>query len=175
MEVGDRVVTMHGMVTSKGRGAGTPSTVRPIMTDANDTKPGTGYESSGTDHEPQTDGGLSRRRFMGAAAALSALPALSSRSANATASIEGRTGGHGATRTDIESGAPVDSSMEVKEILTDETEISIAGYHYDDEDSEVEISVFSCMITSRLNCSPERARELAAALELAADEAEGDR
>jgi hypothetical protein len=42
---------------------------------ANEPTPGNGKEPSGTDSELQTDGGVSRRVFLGAAATLSALPA----------------------------------------------------------------------------------------------------
>lgn len=164
---------MESVTAEVGQGAETPSTVRPYIMDANDTTPSEGNER--TDHEPQTDGGT-RRQFLGAAAtaaALTALPTGGSAQAEEHPKVKDVESHTGATRTQIESGLPVDSSMEVKEILTDETEISITGYRYDDEPSEVEISIFSCMITSRLNCSPERARELADELQLAAAAAEG--
>ncbi|MCQ4334820.1 hypothetical protein KM295_15300 [Natronomonas sp. F2-12] len=43
---------------------------------ANESTPSNGQEASGTEHEPQTDGGVSRRVFLGAAAAVSTLSAV---------------------------------------------------------------------------------------------------
>lgn len=64
---------------------------------ANESTPSTGKEASGTDHELHTDGGVSRRVFLGAAAALSALPAVGG------ATAAGDTGGDGSARTADES------------------------------------------------------------------------
>jgi|GEM_PF-885934 hypothetical protein len=60
---------------------------------ANDDTPSTGKEASGTDYEIHTDGGVSRRVFLAAAATLGGLPALGGTAAGSTDDDEGaRTG-----------------------------------------------------------------------------------
>ena len=75
---------------------------------ANDPTPSSGKEASGTECELQTDGGVSRRVFLGAAAALSALPVV----------------GGSAAATDSESDEDVQEDSEEPDTLN-------AGFHAD--------------------------------------------
>lgn len=147
---------------------------------ANDDTPSMGKEpAERNDYEPQADGGMARRVFLGAAAAVSVLPvvggtASAQEGAEAADSpdTEVHSGEHGSEHTTVESGDAVFGTVQVHEMLDEETKITVHGYSYDDEPGEVEcdISVNGAGVT--LGFGPDRARKLAEELTIAADAAE---
>jgi hypothetical protein len=127
-------------------------------------------KTDGTD-ESIDDSTVSRRQFLGAAAAAAALPvATNEGAAFPEPTIE--SDDTGCTRTSIPSGSPVFGAVNITEELSEESSISVSGYWYDDQPGEVEckVGVGSAHVT--LSFSPDRAHELAAEFEQAALAAE---
>lgn len=84
-----------------------------------------------------------RRRFLGAAAAAAALTT-GSGSATANQSDDGDAdvyGEYGAVNKDIGTTGPMHGDVWIPEARTDEAEITVTGYAYDDEPSQVECSL----------------------------------
>lgn len=140
---------------------------------ANEDTPSTGKEpTESIDHEPQTDRGVSRRRFLGAAAGLSALPVVTSTEV-AAFRLDVSTDDYGSTRTSVQPGEPVFGAVEIGEMVDEESDISVSGYSYDDEEpSQVECTVNVGGAHVVLSFSPPRAHEFAEELTLAATAAE---
>lgn len=140
---------------------------------ANDDTPSTDKEpTESTDHELHTDGGVSRRRFLSAAAALGALPVASGTGA-AASRLDVSSDDYGSTRTSVQPGEPVFGAVEIAEMVDEESDISVSGYAYDDQEpSQVECTVKVGGAHVVLNFSPERAHEFAEELTLAATAAE---
>lgn len=148
---------------------------------ADRTQPPKGASDGSTDAESYD---TSRRAFLGAAAALSATIA-SSGTATATEekSDEGDTrprvdvshGDYGSSRASVEAGEPVRGFLDLAEFDDEDSSIKVNGYHYDDaEPNAVEIHAGVGPASLTLDCSPERALELAEELTLAAEHAWGD-
>jgi hypothetical protein len=118
-----------------------------------------------------------RRAFVAGLAALGLLPN-AVRGAGARVSsdrVELTHGEHGTTCASVEPGSPMYGSVEINEFDDWETEISVAGYGYDDEDPdhvEMKATVDGASVT--FSCSPERAREFADELRTAAKYAEAN-
>jgi len=142
---------------------------------ANDDTPSTGKEpAESIDDELQTDGGVSRRQFLGAAAALAALPAASGTGA-AASRIEVSSDDYESTRASVQPGEPVFGAVHLGEMVDEESDISVSGYAYDDEEpSQVECTVNVGGAHVVLGFSPERAHEFAEELTLAAAAAQKD-
>lgn len=168
-----------------GRGGPTPSTVLPTeLTAMNDRSPQTKDATESSKESESTD--TSRRAFLGAAAALSALPAFGG---TATATDEetddsgsqprvevshGDHGENGPSHASVESGDSIRGFLSLGELDDDESSFSVNGYHYEDEPGDVEIYSNIGCVSITYNCTPERALELAEELTLAAEHAWGD-
>lgn len=73
----------------------------------------------------------------------------------------------------MQSGEPVFGAVEIREIVDEESDISVSGYAYDDEEpSQVECTVNVGGAHVVLSFSPERAHEFAEELTLAATAAQ---
>jgi len=141
----------------------------PTHSTASDTSDG---QDESIDYELHTDGGGSRRRFLGAAAALAALPVVSGTGA-AASRLDISSDDYGSTRTSVQPGKPVFGAVEIGEIVDEESDISVSGYAYDDEEpSQVECTVNVGGAHVVLSFSPARAHEFAEELTLAATAAE---
>lgn len=120
----------------------------------------------------------SRRQFLGAAAALAALPAASTKAS--AARVDSSTDDLGNTRHDVEPGEPVFGIVDLHGQVDDGARLSVSGFAYPDDDGDescVECNVGIGNASVTLNLSPGRAREFAEELQLAAKAAEqgGDR
>lgn len=147
----------------------------------NEKSPSTGQEGSGSTDTEQIDSGVSRRHILAGLAALGLLPGVVGRT-NARVSsqrIEVTNGEHGTARASIDPGSPMYGSIEISELHDCKSEVSVAGYGYDDEEPDhVEMRVTFNGASVSLSCSPERARELADELRTAAnyaDSSQGDK
>lgn len=109
----------------------------------------------------------SRRRFLGAAA-LGLLPAPVDE-----VEAEISQSDWGCSRAQIEPGAPVYGSVRLPEFQEPESTIRVTGYRYDDDRGEVEIVGDVNGVHMSFGCSPDRARELASELVVAAGHADG--
>jgi hypothetical protein len=115
--------------------------------------------------------GVARRHVLAAIAALSTI-ALSGKTSAAEASREVEvTESEFGSRIDIESGEPVWSDALIL-CEGDDAEIDISGHHHPDGVANVEFTAYNGAVSLTLGLSPERARELAEDLQLAADHAE---
>jgi hypothetical protein len=117
------------------------------------------------------DSGMDRRRVLAALAALAGL-FISGRATAADSSreIEVTQSGPG-SKMDIESGDPVWSDAIIK-CEGDDAKISISGTNRPNGESNVEFTAYNGVLTLWLGLSPQRAREVAEDLRLAADHAE---
>lgn len=114
---------------------------------------------------------MKRRTFLGAAAALEFLSTASPASGAEVAGVtEDQNLGAGSAKLDT--GEPVWSVLEIQQVPDEEATISLEGYWYDDEPPQVEVRINSGPASHVLNMGTERARDLAADLEKAADQAE---
>lgn len=125
---------------------------------ANESKPGSGQESSG-------ESSTTRRTFLGAAAALAALPA----TAEATGASEGSEAA-GAHQFSIGDHSDIWTSFELGEVLDEDAAISVAAYHYADGDEphQVEMTMRGAWGSFWWNLTPTQALELSADLQHAA-------
>jgi hypothetical protein len=85
---------------------------------------------------------------------------------------ETRSGDYGSAKTTVESGDPVFGAIHFNEVVDDEAHTSISAYSYVDEPDQVECRIGVSGTAVTLSFDPDRARELAAELEAAADAAE---
>jgi len=118
-----------------------------------------------------------RRAFVASLAALGLLPAVAEQANGHVDAdrVDVTCSEHGTTRADVAPGSPVFGSVEIGVFDDRETRISVAGYGYDDEESDIiEMRAVLGGASVTLSCSPERARELAAELRTAADHADGN-
>jgi hypothetical protein len=143
--------------------------------DASESEFREGHESSGTDSNRETTSGTSRRSLLTLIAALATLPAATSQPSSAT-SVDVSEDRLGATRADVEPGAPMFGSVILGERSDEETEISVDGYRYDDEEvGTVEIKIHLSGAEVVVGCEAERAHGLADELRTAAEHVEGSR
>lgn len=116
---------------------------------------------------------MERRAFLGAAAALAALPDL--QSGDGESRVAGPAESVTEDRLSAGSMSGVWTAAELGELVDEESSVSVSGWNYDDEDpSHVMMHVTQQVVGLSLSLSPERARELAADLEAAADHAAGE-
>jgi len=112
---------------------------------------------------------MKRRLFMAAAAGLGLAP---DNSGESQVDIrEGSAGGRGAY---VKQGAPVFGALELPPEHSEETTVSVSGYAYDDEPGDVEITATINGATVYLTLAPDRAREFAEEIQVAAREADHD-
>lgn len=150
---------------------------------ADRTQPPKGASDGSTDPDVCD---TSRRSFLGAAAALSALPAVGG---TVTASSEERdesgigpdvsvtSDDHGSRLADIENGDPVEAHVELPNLTDVETRFSVFGQAFDDEEAgHVEAHIYARGVSLSVEFTPERAHRLAEEFRLAAEfaEATGD-
>lgn len=106
---------------------------------------------------------------------LKSVPALAGLSALPVASADDvtlRSDDYGATQASLPTRSGVWSSVELGTVDDEESDLSVQGYHYDDEPSEVELNLDSVGAQIKIAVSPERARQIAGDLATAADYAE---
>lgn len=110
---------------------------------------------------------MNRRTFLGAAAALAIPPK----------EVDGRgatvRSNHGASRKSFPTHTSGWSAIEVPESTDEDTEFGVTGFHYDDEPSQVQLSIKQTHRSVLLNPDPLQARSLANDLLAAARHAEG--
>lgn len=159
---------------------------------ANEPTPRTGQESSGTDSEHfgfgrwpsadevaqiggpvvATDGGSTRRTFLGAAAALAGLSASASGEATESPAVDVSTGDMGSGIASVETGGPVWADVELWGGNDREAEFSVHAEWLDDEQPWVHVGVNTGIANITTSMSPDRVRRLARELQTAADRAE---
>lgn len=135
----------------------------------NENSPPSGQESSGTANQIHTDGGVSRRRFVGAASALAFVPGVGRAEQRQESSIETN---YGATRTSLPKREGISSSVELGEVIDEDASLSANGYWYDEEPSQVELNIGTRAAQVKLTLSPAHAREFASDIQLAAHHAD---
>jgi hypothetical protein len=128
---------------------------------------------------------LFRRRLLGAVGLLSLLPALTAPRAGKSddaaddddddadlPDVE-HSNTDDAHRFDVESGDPIEASLELPTTHSNNSTISVAGYGFDDgEESHVECHIGVGQTTVHFSMRPERARRFADELTTAASHAE---
>jgi len=139
--------------------------------DANEADSPKGQENGGS-KELNTS---TRRAFVAGLAALGLLP-------TAVGSVDARVerdridvshGEHGSHLARIESGDPLDGSLELGEFHEETSEISVSATHFDDQEpNHVEVKFSVGPAWAFFSCSPDRARELAEEFRTAAEFAE---
>lgn len=114
---------------------------------------------------------MQRRAFLGAAAALTALP---NDVATDGCNDEPDCSTDGSSSVSMPRREGVWSAMEMSELVDEDATVSATGYAYDDEPSRVDLTVSTDAGWSlHLSLSPQQAIELAMDLEGAADHAVG--
>jgi len=134
-----------------------------------------GGKDSSRDSELQTDSRTSRRHFLAGLLALGLIPtAVDGAGARVDRDrVDVTHGEYGPHRARIESGGPLNGSLELGEFHEETSEISVSATHFDDQEPnhvEVKVSVGPAWVF--LSCSPGRARELAEEFRTAAEFAE---
>lgn len=123
-----------------------------------------------TAHEPNDDTankstGTTRRRFLGAAAALGLLGTATG-TTHATPDVTH--GDTGSTMAEYPSHAGVSSTLDLWLPHDDDASVRVVSYDYDDEHGDIELAVGTTGASLTLNLTPADAREIAADLEAAA-------
>ena len=114
---------------------------------------------------------LPRRTFLGAAAAVAALTGGAAASDD-DPDAEVTEGDYGGGRAVVESGAPVWSDIEIPPMADEQTDIRVAGHFSEYDAPTVDVTISQDHGIVELSMSPERARELATELRVAATNAE---
>ena len=113
---------------------------------------------------------MQRREFLGAAAALSALPASTTPEATA-ARLDISSDRFGVTQASVQSGEPVFGAVYIGEMVDGESDISVSGCSFDEDPPKVNCTVDIGGTEVELWFSPDRAHSLAEELTLAANAA----
>lgn len=164
----------HGTLATQESGRRALERSRPCgqtMT-ANESRKDAGKKASSDDStaiELQTDSGVSRRRFLGATAALGAFPGVAS---GTPARDIKQDSAYGSRKASLPKHNGVSSSIEIAEAFDGDASLSANSYWYDDQESQVGFRLDSESATVALALSPDRAREFAGDLQLAAHHAE---
>lgn len=113
---------------------------------------------------------MKRRPFLAAAAAVGLLPTSKAEKED----VDVRQGSCGGRSAAVGPGAEIFGALELPPEHSEETSLSVTGYAYDDEPDDVEITATINGATVYLTLDPDRAREFAEEIRLAAREADHD-
>lgn len=125
-----------------------------------------------------TNEGVSRRHVLAGLVALGLIPGTTMASNSDVedgidkALTDSGTDDYGSGRARFSERSPVWSSVDLSEIITEETTVGVNGHWYDDEEAEVEVTIGAGGASMVLNMSPQRAREFATDLIHASEYAE---
>lgn len=119
--------------------------------------------------------GTTRRRFLGAAAALAGFTGFTG-SSTATSNqpdIDIKHDEWGAARATLPKRSGLSSHLELYNLNENDVKFRVKAYRYDDEESHVSVSIMLKRGNVSMTLSAEEARTIAADLEAAADVVEG--